>query len=180
MKNTAPSKTPEDPRPQMSLVLRVCLDQGKCKPIPTSLQPLSKSQFHHRPQQSRSGQGQLPGESYVLCWDTEGPCGEKGHVTIIHSSRGPPQLHRQARKLCTSIAHVGSSGGAAPGPGKSKDNSVLRCSSDDNELAKHAKQSLKNAGWINKAAWKTLAGWLFWTPPGLRSPLPPQMRERLA
>ena len=143
MKNTAPSKTPEDPRPQLSPVLRLCQDQRKCKPTATLLQPLSGSQFHHRPQQSRRGQGQLPGESLMLCRDTEGPCGERGHVTIIHSSRGPPQLHSQARKLCTSITYVGSGGGAAPGPGKGKDNSVRQCSSDDNELAKRAKRVLQ-------------------------------------
>lgn len=92
----------------------------------------------------------------------EGPCGERGHVTTIHSSRGPPQLHRQARKLRTSITYVDSGGGAAPGPGKGKDNSVLQCSSDDNELAKDVTQSLQNAGWINKAVWKThlLVGFL--------------------
>lgn len=61
VKNTAPSKTPEEPRPQLSLVLSMCPDQGKYKPFQLSSSRflrLSSTMGHNRAEAGRvSSQG---------------------------------------------------------------------------------------------------------------------------
>lgn len=145
MKNTAPSKTPEDPRPQLSPVLRICQDQRKRKPIATFLQPLSGSQSHHGPQQSRRGQGQLPGESLVLCQDTEGPCGERTRHQNTQQ-QGPTPAPQTGRKATCKHHLRWFRWQGCPGPGKRQRQQFRQCSSDENELAKHVKRFLQNAG----------------------------------
>lgn len=180
MKNTAPSKTPEDPRPQLSPVLRVCQDQRKRKPIATFLQPLSGSQSHHGPQQSRGGQGQLPGESLVLCRDTEGPCGERTRHQNTQQ-QGPTPAPQTGRKA-TCKHHLRWFRWQGCPRTRQKAKTTVSAVFLWWKWTSQAREAVPAKCRIDKrgSVENTLAGWLFWTLPGLRPPLPPQMRERMA